>query len=333
MSIIAKGRDKAIPEGLAELEALYGDKTNGLVWPCVFSLPDWMSAWWRQFGWDFEPGIFIIRDGGQLLGVAPFKCRGGVASFIGDAAVCDYMDFIVIPGQEEAFSEALLKTCAMQGINRLELGTLRPDSVAMRCVLPWARSHGFDVDVCDADVSYEISLPTSYELYLEGLTPQQRREIWRKQRRLGALGKDNFRMLKGSEINDGEIEAFLGLMAESRCDKADFLTKEMRNYFKDMASAMALCGLLRLGFLDIGKKTVAGVLGFDYNNVFYLYNSGYDPAYAEIGVGLLSKLAAVRWAIENQKLVFDFLKGPEVYKERLGGRRIALMNGHLATGS
>ena len=321
-----------IPEGLVVLEGLFRDKSTGLDWPQVFSLPGWMSAWWRQFGAGYEPMVLVLQDGGRMLGVAPLKCREGVASFIGDGAVCDYLDFVVVPGREEAFSEMLLRVCGERGIIGLELETMRPDSVAMRHVLPFAHGCGLGIEFAETEESYETYLPTSFETYLDKLASQQRREVLRKQRRLDGLGRSAFRMLEGDKVDDLGVETLIGLMAESRRDKADFLTDGMRFYFKDMARAMASYGFLRLGFLDIGVKTVAGVLGFDYGATLYLYNSGYDPSYAEFGVGLFSKLAAVRWAIERHKTTFDFLKGSEPYKERLGGRRVELTACRLALG-
>lgn len=317
---------------LLELESLYGDNGADLHWPYVFSLPGWLGAWWRHFGAGYEPLILVLRDGGCVLGIAPLKRRGEIASFIGDESVCDYLDFVVAHGKEDAFFEMLLRECMGRGITELELGTLRPDSVAVRYLLPVARRRGLNPVLFEADVSYEATLPLSFEDYLIGLSPQQRREIARKQRRLSILGEDTFRMLGGADIGTRDIGVFLELMAGSRRDKAGFLTEKMRSFFEDMTRAMSSCGFLRLGFLDVGVKTVAGVLGFDYNNALYLYNSGYDSSYAELGVGLLSKLATIRWAIEQHKTVFDFLKGSEDYKERLGGRRMELMTCRLTIG-
>jgi CelD/BcsL family acetyltransferase involved in cellulose biosynthesis len=98
----------------------------------------------------------------------------------------------------------------------------------------------------------------------------------------------------------------------------------MQAFFIDMAQAVAGYGALRLGLLEMGTRPVAAVLCFDYNNGVYLYNSGYDPSYARLSAGLISKLEAIRWAIQQKKRVFDFLKGAEVYKERLGGMRLSL---------
>lgn len=226
----------------------------------------------------------------------------------------------------------LIGECAARGIARLELGTMRPDSVAARYVLPFARSRGFTAGCRDAEVTYELEVPDTYEEYLGGLAAKQRHELLRKQRNLETEGGAAFRLLEGGEVTDRDIDIFIDLMAISRSDKAGFLTETVRAFFKDAGRAAASYGFLRLGFLDLGVKPVAAVLGFDYNNIMYLYNSGYDPAYADLSVGLLSKVALIRHAIEQHKRVFDFLKGPEVYKERLGGKPVSLSACDLTLG-
>jgi len=84
---------------------------------------------------------------------------------------------------------------------------------------------------------------------------------------------------------------------------------------------MAGAGLLKLGTLALDGKQVAQLICFDYNNCIYLYNSGYNPDYVSLSVGLLSKALAIKDAIEKGKKKFDFLKGAEVYKYHLGGKK------------
>jgi CelD/BcsL family acetyltransferase involved in cellulose biosynthesis len=324
--------NSTILNSFSELEALYSDKNNRLAWPYVFSLPGWMEAWWRHFGTGYELFIMVLRHGGSVTGIAPFKRQGRTVSFIGDASVCDYLDFIILPGEEPAFFEMLIGENAARGIGRLELGTLRPDSAAVRFLLTLAESHGFNVERQEADVSYEMDLPESYETYLDGLAAKQRHELLRKERNLEMEAGVSFRLLRDEEAGAGDIESFLNLMTVSRKDKARFLTENMKGFFRNACRAMAANGLLRLGFLKLGDKPLAAVLGFEYNNYVYLYNSGYDPDYTDLSVGLMSKLAFIRWSIENHKRGFDFLKGPEVYKKRLGGRHVRLSACNLTIG-
>jgi CelD/BcsL family acetyltransferase involved in cellulose biosynthesis len=56
------------------------------------------------------------------------------------------------------------------------------------------------------------------------------------------------------------------------------------------------------------------VLCFDAGSHLYLYNSGYDPEFSALSVGLVSKALCLQWAIENGKQGIDFLRGNEPYK-------------------
>ena len=120
------------------------------------------------------------------------------------------------------------------------------------------------------------------------------------------------------------LDIFFKLMRVSREDKAAFLTPQMESFFRALAQTMAEAKMLRFGVLEISAKPVAVVICFDYNDKVYLYNSGYDPEYGYISVGLLSKLLSIKDSIERGKKVYDFLKGPEEYKHRLAGREIPI---------
>ena len=144
-------------------------------------------------------------------------------------------------------------------------------------------------------------------------------------RRLEEAGQAEYRLLNGDHDLDGSLDQFLHLFSLARReDKAGFMTTDMEAFFRALAHAMAEAGLLRLGQLDFNGRPVAMVFCFDYNDAMYLYNSGFDPQYDSLSVGLLSKVFCIRDSIQQGKKRFEFLKGDEVYKQRLGGREIPL---------
>jgi len=311
-------------ESLAKLEKYYLPGGNGLHWPTVFVLPGWLGAWWQVFGAGFEPLILVAREDDEVIGVAPLKFRGGVASFIGDNSVCDYLDCIVAPGREADFSRELLEYMPGHGIESLVLETLRPESVAGHNLVVEGRRQGHSVTCSPIGVSFEMELPATWEAYLGSLESKQQRGVERKMRQLDKVAEVRFSVLRDAEVGEAELEAFFQMMAGSRRDKALFLTAEMRLFFEKITAAMSSYKLLRLAFLDVGVARVSAVLYFGYNDRIYLYNSGYVPQYAEMNVGLVSKLYCIRQAIAERKRVFDFLKGSEVYKSRLGGHEVRL---------
>jgi len=298
------------------------DLRHRLNWDSVFVLPRWLKAWWQAFGEDFELYLFEVKQGKNIIGIAPLMVKEGKASFIGSADVCDYMDFVVAPGKEHAFFTAVLDKLKKDGIKELHLDSLRHDSTVMTCLVDLAKDKGYEVTVTRENVSLDLDLPSTWEEYLRTLSPKQRRETGRRFRRLEEEGDITYRTVENAEPEI--LDNFFKLMRVSREDKAAFMTARMESFFRALADTMAEAKLLRFGILEISGKPVAAVMCFDYNNKVYLYNSGYDPEYGYLSVGLMSKLLSIKDSIERGRKYYDFLKGPEEYKYRLGGREIAI---------
>lgn len=285
-------------------------------------LPRWLKVWWQAFGQGAQTYLFDVRENNEVTGIAPLMVKEGKAAFIGSADVCDYMDFVIAPGKALAFFTAVLDKLKKDGIKELHLDSLRHDSTVMTCLVDLAKDKGYEVTLTQENVSLDLDLPSTWEEYLRTLTPKQRRETGRRFRRLEEEGEINYRSVEDAEPK--VLEIFFKLMRVSREDKAVFMTARMESFFRSLAETMAEAKLLRFGILEISGKPVAAVMCFDYNNKVYLYNSGYDPEYGYLSVGLLSKLLSIKDSIERGRRRYDFLKGPEEYKYRLGGREIPI---------
>lgn len=290
----------------------------------IFVLPWWLKVWRQSFGSTEELHLLAVRDAGNVIGFAPLLKRGPAASFVGSSDVCDYLDFIVAPGREQDFFEALLPHLGQEGVSRLDLRPLRPDSAAMSVLADMARGLGHRVSCRQEDVSLELDLPATWEEYLGALDGKQRHELRRKMRKLEAAGDFAFRMVEGGAAAGSAFDAFLKLFRESRTDKATFLTAPMESFFRALADASAEAAVLRLGLLELDRLVVAAVMCFDYNEELYLYNSGFDSQYKALSVGLLSKALCIKDSIERKKKRFNFLKGDEEYKYHLGGREVPI---------
>jgi CelD/BcsL family acetyltransferase involved in cellulose biosynthesis len=294
------------------------------MWDCIFVLPPWLEVWWREFGFGAELYLGAVRQGDTLIGIAPLLLKGTEAFFIGSPDVCDYLDFIIVPGKEVDFFNILLDELRRTGIRRLNLGPLRPNSTVLTYLKGIASDRNYDVSCKVEDVSLELDLPPTWQEYLRKLTQKQRHEINRKLRRLGEAGDIHYRIIEDSESASHFIDIFLKLLRDSRQEKAIFLTPQMESFFTSLTKAMAQAGLLRFGILELNTLPVAAVMCFDYKNTVFLYNNGYDPQYSFLSVGLNSKVLCIKDSVERGRGKFDFLKGGEEYKYRLGGKEIIL---------
>jgi CelD/BcsL family acetyltransferase involved in cellulose biosynthesis len=311
-------------EDLNGIESYRSDSSRNLNWSSVFILPAWLKVWWQVFRPAAEAYISVVQRDGKTIGIAPLMVREETAFFIGNTDVCDYLDFITAPGEEEGFFNTLLDELKKEGIRRLDLKNVREDAVVLTRLAPVARGRRCDVVETQEDVTVEMELPAAFEQYLEGLDGKQRHEVRRKLRRLAAAGDINFRFVDNRADVPAVLDNFFKMFVESRSDKAHFLTSQMSDYFRMLADALAELKLLKIGVLELDGKSVAEIMCFDYNDTIYLYNSGYDPEYTSISAGLLSKVFAVKDSIEKGRKCFDFLKGAETYKYHLGGHAVPL---------
>jgi CelD/BcsL family acetyltransferase involved in cellulose biosynthesis len=297
---------------------------KGLQWNSPFILPTWMKIWWQHFRPDIEPYLISVRDDQQVIGVAPLQVNNYTASLVGGDNVCDYLDFIVVPSRENDFFNAIIEVLRKQNTKQLNLGLLRPDSVVVSKFTDFARTSNLNVSLTKEDVSSEMDLPSTFEEYLALLNTKQRHEVRRKLRRLSEAGHINYRFFNGDSGLDSLLDTFLHLFSLARDEKAHFMTPEMTVFFHALSHSLAEIGLLRFGLLEIDTKPAAMVMCFDYNNTIYLYNSGFDPQYDSLSVGLMSKVLTIQESIRLGNKRFEFLKGNEIYKERLGGQEIPL---------
>ncbi len=300
-----------------------------LRWDLVFTLPTWLKVWWDNFNSGARLNIRSFQSEGRLIGIAPLQIRDHAASFIGSVDVCDYQDFIVVPGREEPFCNAVLDDLRQNKVREIHLETIRPDSVAALHLLPLAEKRGYRVDFHQSDVSADLDLPDTWDAYLARLDGKQRHEIRRKMRNLGDIGPTTFRVIEQKAEIRNAIDSFLKLFPESRGDKAQFLTGKMEGFFRTLTAALAEIGIVRFASLEFNGRPLAMILYFDYNNNVYLYNSAYDPAYKGMSVGIISKTLCIQDSIARKKQKFDFLKGAEQYKLYLGGKELKLYSGHI----
>jgi len=311
-------------ETFESFHALWLDRKSPLEWDCLFVLPGWLKVWCNVFSDESSPYIIAVRDKEKLIGIAPLMVKGEEARFIGDPDVCDYQDFIVAPGRGKEFFETLINYLGKQGITRFDLNTVRADSKVPSELVAAAKSLKCEVSCIPEDITLELDLPDSWDKFLAELTGKQRHEVRRKLRRLNDAGEINYRVVEDFEQVTAEMETFLALFGLSRSDKAAFMTNQMRYYFRLLAESMATANLLKLYFLEVDGTPAAAVMCFDYNSTIYLYNNGYDGRFSSLSVGLLSKVLTIKESIRRGKKKYDFLKGTEEYKYRLGGKPVPL---------
>jgi CelD/BcsL family acetyltransferase involved in cellulose biosynthesis len=308
------------PHCFIQLEAEWLELLNRAHTNTIFQTPQFLSSWWKALGVGTLQIIIIRDDAGVMQGIAPLYIE--VASdaqrqlnFVGCVAVSDYLDVIVAREKSEAVYQVLVEYIATQDLfDRLYWCSL-PEASPTRT---YSKHYFSQTQETLQDIAPCIPLPQTWELYLSSLDRKQRHEVKRKWRRLDEL-EHTFEIITEETAAKEALAEFIALHTTSSAAKREFWNDSHLAFFKELVSPIAQAGWLKLFFLRIEGKRVASMLLFDYNTQYALYNSGFDPAlYKEVGTGATLTAYTIKHAIEQGKTTYDFLRGGEEYKLRLG---------------
>lgn len=307
-------------EDLTVLEPEWRQLLHGVPLRCAFVHPVWLRSWWQEFGAGRELILLTARHDGALAAVAPLMRQDSRLTFAGDTQVCDYMDVIAPADNRAALLAAVLRSLSEEPWTEIVLWALPEDSPTLAALPAVCRDLNLVFQQELEDVCPRLHLPASVDEYFEGLDKKDRHELRRKLRKLPQGGEISLERIEDPDGITGAMDDFLRMHTASRAEKAAFMTAPMERFFRRVVPSLAAEGMAEMVFLRLGGTRVAALLTFRTEDELHLYNSGYDPAYAGLSVGLLSKALALESAIERGYKIFDFLRGPEPYKYDLGAR-------------
>ncbi len=293
----------------------------------VFLTWEWQSTWWNAYC----PGeLWLIAgyENEQLAGIAAWFIENGTRTLrsVGCVDVTDYVDVIAAPEHREAFLKTVVEYVGAHAdqYTRVSLCNIQEKSPTLEALPRFFREQGFFVEIEQQETCPYIPLPVTFEDYLSNvLDKKNRHELRRKIRRAENPegGEKVAWYLVGKEHDlNAEIEKFIDLMRASHPEKAKFMDDPKNAaFFRAIVPKVAECGWLQLAFLTVDGTPAAAYFNFDYDNRIGVYNSGLLPqGYAHLSCGIVLLGYLIQYNIEQGRAVFDFLRGNEEYKYRMG---------------
>jgi CelD/BcsL family acetyltransferase involved in cellulose biosynthesis len=313
---------------------LNAEEWNTLLGVSITDVPflrwEYLTTWWETRGggeWpeSSELAVITARKEERLVGIAPFflvnKQEGEEGLLLlGSVEISDYLDIIVRPMDLQPFISGLLDFLIASTISWkvLEFDNLLETSPSIPVLRTEAELRGLEIKIEQTYHAPSIPLTGDFETYLAGIDKKQRHEIRRKMRRAEEVGTIDWYIVEDEASLDAEMEAFLALMAVDP-EKAVFLTEAMREQMHRSARAAFKAGWLQLAFLTVNGEKICGYFNLDYQNRILVYNSGTERRFLELSPGWVLLGHMLKWANDNQRIEFDFMRGTEDYKYRFGG--------------
>ncbi len=290
--------------------------------------PDLLAAWWHIY----EPGSLIIveiRDKDIAVAILPLyspQDEPDDVKLVGGDDVIDYLGPVIKEGYEKRVVDYLISCLLCQ--TRWHSITFQnvPSESRLLQIIQKERPHDVRIAVEVIEVCPRLQLASTYDQTLMGLDKKQRHELRRKRRRAEEAGAD-FRIFSGdtSQLSH-DIEVFFSLMESSSPEKARFIrNKKNRQFFHELGEILYSNGMLELAFLDLNGEPMAAMWQIGTQDTTMLYNSGFTTGgVSELSPGNALFSMCLEDSIEKQRRSYDFLRGDEAYKSRLGAQPVPL---------
>ena len=305
---------------------------------------EWLSVWFKWFGADRTPFIIKAYRENQLIGILPLcwqekkilGTRLQRIGFIGETqGGADYLDLIAKSEDKADILSAIfdfLKTETSFDVLCLE--NLKSDSETVEFLQNAGQSAKnprlFYSDLTSA-VCPQINLSEGWEAVLKH--SKRASNFKRRLKQLEKMADFEFRSVTSPDETSAAFERFYRLHEKRWAnDGGSELSGHPRlvSFQRDLVATLANSGTLRFDELWVEGECRASVYGLDNGKTFYYYNAGYDLEWSSKSVGLVLIGLSVKNAIARGNLMYDFLRGDEIYKFDWANQTAELVTANLS---
>lgn len=268
-----------------------------------------------------------VVDEDRVVGICAFELDSGLLSFAGGRDVVDYMGPVAAAGREKEVAAALSRWMFDAAPwTRASLAGLIHNDAAAQAIIDEVVRIAPDAVVEPYDQAPGIE--AAPQGYLALLNSKRRADILRKRNRLvEAVGELELVVSTPATVADS-LEQLLTWKAEASPATHEFVA-DFGDFVRSMVTELAAVDAAHVVELHAEGRPLASAIMLAHRNTAFIYNMAYDMNLAaEDRAGLAPGVVLVSLLVErslDSGLRFDFLKGAQDYKLRLGGVPVDLI--------
>ncbi len=314
---------------------------------------EWNRTWWRHYRDDGQLYVLCVRDGSQVVAVAPWyvsrhPARGRVVRCLASGEVCtDYQTVLCLPGREPEATAAIadwLMAAAGHGTwprlsetrarvserlahvtrsrddgwDLLDFSGIEAADGPMRLLLEALAARRCQIHRENGLNCWRLELPRTWEEYLGRLSKSHRGQVTRRVRKYFDSGQAVWRTVTSPD----QLPAAFDMLVELHRRRWEhvgqgglFDSPRYAAFHREIAGLFLPTGQLRLHWLTLDGRPAAVEYHFAGGGVSYLYQGGMEPELLPDNPGNLAHIAAIRGAMADGFGAMDFLRGDEPYKK------------------
>ena len=298
----------------------------------VFHTRAFLTSWWqdrlaKNSGSHLVTAMIV--DDGQVVGVCPFELDADRLSFAGGRDVVDYMGPVAAAGREKEVAAALVRLMFEElSWTRADLAGLLQDDPMVQALVCEIQRVAPDAGVESYDQAPRIEAIPQGSAYLQLLNSKRRGDVLRKRARLiEAVGELEL-VVSTPETAPDALERLLVWKAQSSPETREFVA-EYGGFMRTLVDELAAVDACHVVELHASGRPLASAIRLRHRDTAYIYNMSYDMDLAAEFPGAAPGVVLVSLLVERnleRGLRFDFLKGAQDYKLRLGGVPVDLID-------
>ena len=310
------------PQRLESLEQPWDDLATRLAAP--YCSPVWMLAWWQHMaGPRCVPRVVVVRDGEDVVGVAPFFAVRdlGIARYRLLAADVSFpVEPLAAPGYERSVG-----TSIVDALMRIDP---RPDLLSLDgtpATTPWAELLADAWSGGAPRIHRVRSLPApalvlrgrTYEEWLSSKSSNFRQQMRRFRRRLEGKGA-TFRLAEDPADVERGLRAFFALHNARWGSRggSNLAAPGLDRMLRTVAARFAGSSRFRLWLLEVAGKIISAQIFLGAGGELAYWNGGFDEAWGAERPAVQTIMVAIEHAFSVGDARVSFGGGAHDYKYR-----------------
>ena len=316
---------------------------------------EWLHTWWDIYhDSGVKPCVLLVRDGGRLVGLAPFYLQiekkpgfPGVRTlrFLGtgepeqEEVASEYLDIVALNGYEDKVAKAVWEHLRdKESWDQLVFNDVLEDSLVLTTLRRILVCERIPVALERVGIRYSIVLPQTWQEYIAMLDDGAAKRLPYKRRKFERAGRVDYKRVTEPEELDHAFDELIRLhtMRWKKLGREGvFASSRFTDYHRRLARTLLPQGMLNLGLLSLDGVNIAAHYNLRHAGTEYFYQGGADVEHAsKYSPGVIAHVYAIEAAILGGLDRYYFMKGGVAsYKTEFGCEESPMHNMRVFAGT